>query len=82
MGRDEVAVSSPKVIKRDFRACEWLVRESGKQAIFSSLLPVESDDIARNRQPNLLIHGSMAGVIDRALAFLTTGLLASDGIYL
>jgi len=47
---DEVAVRSPRVIKRDFRALGWLVRESGAQVIFSSLLPFVGSDVARNRQ--------------------------------
>jgi len=36
MGGDEVAVRGPRVIKRDFRALGWLVRESEAQVIFSS----------------------------------------------
>jgi len=49
VGGDEVAVRSPGVIKRDFRDLGWLVRESGAQVIFSSLLPAAGGDVARNR---------------------------------
>jgi len=70
LGGDEVAVHSPRMIKRDFRALGHLVRESGAQVIFSSLLSVAGSDVTRN---NLLAHGSVAGVTDTISAFLTTG---------
>jgi len=60
VGEDEVAVRSPRVIKIDCRALGWLVRESEVQVIFSSLLPVASGDVARNRQTqaiNTWLHG-------------------------
>jgi len=75
VGGDEVAVHSARVIKRDFRALGWLVRKSGALVIFSSLLPAVGGDVARNRQTDLLIHGSTVGVTNTALAFLTTGWL-------
>ena len=49
VGGDEVATRSPRAIKRDFRALGRLVRESGAQVIFSSILPVVGSDIGRNR---------------------------------
>jgi len=49
VGAEEVAVHSRRVIKRDFRALGQLVRESGAQVIFSSLLPVADGDVGRNR---------------------------------
>jgi len=50
MGGDEDAVCSPRVIRRDIRVLRWLVRESGAQIIFSSLLPVAGSDVTSNRQ--------------------------------
>jgi len=45
VGADEVAVSSPRVIKKKFKALGRLVKESGAQVIFSSLLPVVGRDV-------------------------------------
>jgi len=42
---DEVAVRSPRMIKRDFMALGWLVGESGALVFFSSLLPLVGSDI-------------------------------------
>ena len=50
VGGDEVAGCSPKVIRRDFRALGQLVRESRAQVVFSSLIPIAGDDIARHRR--------------------------------
>jgi len=60
VGGDKVAIRSPGVIKRDFRDLGWLVRESGAQAIFSSLLPAAGGDVARNKRTqsiNTWLHG-------------------------
>jgi len=54
------AMLSPRAIKRDFRALGQLVRESGAQAIFSSLLAIAGSDTGRNRQTqsiNIWVHG-------------------------
>ena len=40
VGGDEATTCSPRAIKRDFRALGWVVRESGAQVVFSTLLPV------------------------------------------
>ncbi|KAK4811185.1 hypothetical protein QYF61_019816 [Mycteria americana] len=73
VGGDEAATQSPRAIKRDFRALGRLVRDSGAQVIFSSLLPVVGSDTRGTETPNLLTHGSVAGVIATDLDFLTTG---------
>jgi len=49
-GGDEAIMHSPRTIKRDFRALGCLVRESGPQIIFSSLLPIAGSDTGRNRE--------------------------------
>jgi len=45
VGADKVAVNSPKAIKKEFKALGRLVKESGAQVIFSSLLPVLGRDV-------------------------------------
>jgi len=45
VGADEVAVTSLRVIKKEFKALGRLVKESGAQVIFSSLLPVVGRDV-------------------------------------
>jgi len=49
VGGNEIAVHKPRMIKRDFRALGWLVRESRAQVIFFSLVPVAGSDVPRNR---------------------------------
>jgi len=49
VGADEVAASSPRVIKKEFKALGRLVKESGAQVIFSSLLPVVGRDVEQHR---------------------------------
>ncbi|GAB0181413.1 hypothetical protein GRJ2_000606600 [Grus japonensis] len=57
---DEATMLSPRVIKRDFGALGQLVRESGAQVIFISLLPVAGSNVGRNRRTqsiNTWLHG-------------------------
>ena len=89
VGGDKVAVCSPRVIKRDFRALGRLVREPREQVIFPSLLPVAGGDIARNRRTESIntrlrdwCHRHYFGFFDNRMAYTTPGLLASDRIYL
>jgi len=86
---DEVAVRSPRVIKRDFRALGQLVRESGAQVIFSALLPVVGNDIGRNswaQSINTWLRGWCChhhfGFFDNGMAYTAPGLLASNGSHL
>lgn len=58
MGSDEVVVHSP----RGFRALRQLVRGSGAQVMFSSLLPVVGSHTGRTDKSIQLIHVSVAGV--------------------
>jgi len=44
VGANEVAVSSPRLIEKEFKALGRLVKESGAQIILSSLLPVVGRD--------------------------------------
>ena len=85
----QVATRRPKAIKRDFRALGQLVKGSGAQVVFSSILPVAENDEGRNRksqqsntwlraqchQQNLVFfhHGSV---------YTTLGLLATGGVHL
>ncbi|KAK4808504.1 hypothetical protein QYF61_005821 [Mycteria americana] len=58
VGGDEAATRSPRVIKRDLRALGRL---------WWAVTPEGTE------MPNLLMHGSVAGVIAMDLVFLTTG---------
>lgn len=49
VGTNEGEMRSLKVTKRDFRALLSLEKRSGGQVIFSFILPVVGNDIARNR---------------------------------
>lgn len=50
-----MATFSPRMIKKDFRVLECLVRESEAQVVISSMLPVEGSDIGRNRWAESII---------------------------
>jgi len=80
---------SPRTIKRHFRALGWLVRESGTQVIFSSLLPVAGSNTERNRQAQSIntwlcgwCHCHCFGLYGDGMAYTVQGLLASDEIHL
>jgi len=85
----KVAVHRPRVIKRDFRTLGRLLKKSGEQVIFSSLLPVTGGDIARKRWTQSVntwlsgwCHGHNFMFFDDWMAYTAPGLLASDGIRL
>jgi len=89
MSGDEVAVCSPGEITRDFRVLGWLVRESGAQVIFSSLLPVVGSDIGSNRQTQSMntwlhcwCHHHNFDFFDNGVAYTVPGLLVSNGSHL
>jgi len=83
VGADEVAVSSPRVIKREFKALGRLVEESGAQVIFSSLLPVVGGDIEQHRQTQSIntwlrdwCHRHNFGFFDHVMTYTAPCLLA------
>ena len=89
MGGDETTACSPRVIKRDFKALGQLIRESGVQVIFSSILPVAGSNIGRNRWTQSIntwlrgwCHLQNFGFFDNRMAYTAPGLLALDGIHL
>ncbi|XP_035170396.1 uncharacterized protein LOC118159969 [Oxyura jamaicensis] len=56
-GNDEAAVRSKetaRAIKRDCRSLRQLVKSSGAQVVFSSILPVAGNGIGRNRPTQLI----------------------------
>jgi len=59
VGSDEVATRSPRTIKRDFRTLGQLVKGSGAQAVFSSILPLSGNDEGRNRKSQLILAQSL-----------------------
>jgi len=86
VGADEVAVSSPKAIKKEFKALGRLVKESGAQVIFSSLLPVVGRDVERHRQTQSIntwlrdwCHRHNFGFFDHGTTYTAPSLLASNG---
>lgn len=57
VGNDEAAVRSKetaRTIKRDCRSLRQLVKSSGAQVVFSSILLVAGNGIGRNRQTQLI----------------------------
>jgi len=86
MGADEVAVSSPRVIKKEFKALGRLVKESGAQVIFSSLPPVVGRDVERHRQTKSIntwlrdwCHRHNFGFFDHGTTYTAPSLLESNG---
>jgi len=86
VGADKVAVSSPKAIKKEFKALGWLVKESGAQVIFSSLLPVVGRDVERHRQTQSIntwlrgwCHRHNFGFFDHGTTYTWASLLAWNG---
>jgi len=54
IGNEEVGKRSTRVIKRDFRALGKLLKGSGVQAVFSSVLSVDDWDPYKNRRVDIL----------------------------
>ena len=74
VGGDEAATQSPRAIKRDFRALGRLVTWTPEHRLFSPLsFQLWAATLEGTETPNLLTHGSVAGVITTDLDFLTTG---------
>jgi len=86
VGADEVAASSPRVIKKYFKALGRLVKESGAQVISSSLLPVVGRDVERHRQTQSIntwlrdwCHHPDFGFFDHGMTYTAPSSLASNG---
>jgi len=86
VGVDEVAVSSPRVVKKEFKALGRLVKESGAQVIFSLLLPAVGREVERHRQTQSIntwlrdwCHCHSFGFFDHGMAHTAPSLLASNG---
>ncbi|KFV15623.1 hypothetical protein N340_04099, partial [Tauraco erythrolophus] len=86
VGGDETETRSPQSIKRDFRTLGQLVRGSGAQVIFFSVLPVASSDTGRskciqsiNMWPHGWCHCHNFGFFDNGVVHMAPGLLAPDG---
>ena len=89
VGSNEVATGSPRAIKRDFRALEQLVKGSGTQVVFSSILPAAGVDEGRNRKSQQIntwlqasCHQQNLGFFDHGSVYRTPGLLVTDGVHL
>ncbi|PKU45858.1 hypothetical protein llap_3859 [Limosa lapponica baueri] len=86
VGGDEVATSSPRAMKRDFRALGRLVKGSGAQVVFSSIPPLAGIEEGINRksqQINSWLRGwcnrQNFGFLDHGMIYRTPGLLATGG---
>ena len=73
MGADEVAVSRPRVIKKEFKALGRLVKESGAQVIFHRSFQWWAETLSDTGRLSLLTHGSVTGVTATTLGSLTMG---------
>ncbi|KGL89130.1 hypothetical protein N301_03229, partial [Charadrius vociferus] len=85
-GGEEVGTRSLKVMKNDFRALGQLVKGSGAQIVFSSILPFARDDEGINRrskQINSWLRGwciwQNFGFFDHGLVYRKRGMLATGG---
>lgn len=89
VGGSEAATGSPRAIKRDFWTLGQLVRGSGAQLAFSSILPVVGSDTGRNRQTqpintwlHVWCHWQNFSFFDNRMVYMARGLLVLDGILL
>jgi len=89
VGSDEIAETSPKVIKRDFRALGRLAEGSGAQVVFSSIPSVAGKSTERSRKTHLInrwlrdwCHQWNFGFFDHGEVYTAPGLLATDGVQL
>ena len=73
-GGGKASTSSPRAIKREFKVLGLLVRESGAQVVFSSLLQLQAATLEETDGPSLLTHGSVAGVTAIVLGFSDNGM--------
>lgn len=87
VGWEEVATCNLRTIKTDFRELGWMIRNSGVQVIFFSILPsIDSVMSRRIVSINMWFHGwchhqNFRFLGDRKF-YIAPGLLASDRIYL
>ena len=86
-GNDEVATRNPRAIKRDFRALGRLLKGSGSQVVFASVLPIggiEADKQTRHINTWLRdwCNRQNFGFFDHGKIYTTPGLLAPDGMCL
>ena len=83
-GSDEVATRSPKAIKRDFRDLGRLLRGSGAQVVFASVLPIGGIEAERravhiNSWLRDWCDRQNFGFFDHGKVYATPGLMAPDG---
>ena len=84
VGANEVTVRSPRAIKREFKALARLLKASGIQVVFSSVLPVLGIDTKRQIQLiNTWLwgwcHNQKSGGFDHEITCTTPGLLGLTG---
>ncbi|XP_066848127.1 uncharacterized protein [Anser cygnoides] len=86
-GNDEVTMRSPRAIKRDFRALGRLLKGSGAQVVFASVLPIGG--IAadkRSHHINMWLRDwcdrQNFRFFDHGKVYVTPGLLSPDGMRL
>lgn len=88
-GSDEIAERSPRAVKRDFRALEWLVDGVGVQTVFSSIPSVAVRDTERTTKIHLIniwmrgwCNHSNFGFFDHEVVYSAPGPMMADGSHL
>ena len=88
VGTSDTARSSLRSIK-DYRALAVVVRDSGVQVVFSSVLPVKGKGFERARQIWRInkwlrdwCHSQGFGYLDHGTQFEKPSLLGADGVHL
>ena len=89
VGTSDTARSSLRNIKKDYRALGAVVRDSGAQVVFSSVLLVKGKGFERASriwQINKWLwdwcHSQGFGYLDHGTRFEKPGLLGADGVHL
>lgn len=89
VGTNDIATRSPRSVKRDFRALVRMLKDSGAQVVFSSIVPVMRRDTGRNRHAQDInawlqdwcLHQNF-DFYNHGRVFETQGMLGPDGIHL
>ena len=85
----DTARSSLRSIKKDYRALGVVVRDSGAQAVFSSIVPVKGKEFERasriwriNQCLRDWCHSQGFSYLDHGTRFEKSALLGADGVHL
>ncbi|KAJ7408371.1 hypothetical protein BTVI_59779 [Pitangus sulphuratus] len=89
MGTNDIATRRPRSIKRDFRALGRMLKDSGEEVVFPSILPVMGRINGRNRHAQNIDIWLQDWCLHQNFVFYnhgrvckTQGMLGPDGIHL